>query len=118
MSLSVLFVLVAVSIGSYVVCGTGYVILGQVLLRYVRTHYPAEWVKRGKPTFVSFAALRPRWLWPFAARNFFVDREYRTLHDAKLTRWANIVRVLCLVKSGATISFPIIGLLISAVRIP
>jgi len=118
MSLSVLFVLVAVSIGLYVICGTAYVILGQVVLRYVRTHYPAEWVKRGKPTFLSFSALRPRWLWPFAARNFFVDHEYRTLRDAKLTRWADVVRILCLVKSGATISFPIIGLLTYTVKIP
>ena len=118
MSLSVLFALCIVSIGLYVVCGIAYIVLGEGVLRYVRAHYPSEWVERGRPTFVSFAALLPRWLRPFRARNFFVDREYRMFRDTKLTRWADVVRVLCLVKSGATLSFPIIGLLTYTVRIP
>ena len=116
MILLILVVTYAVAFVLYVICGTAYVVLGERAQRYVRSHYPAEWVRRGKPTFVSFTALVPQWVRPFSARVFFVDREYRALLDATLTRRAEIVRVLGLVKSGATISFPIIALLAYTIR--
>jgi len=116
MILLVLAVIYLAAFVAYVICGAAYVVLGERVLRYVRSQYPAEWVMRGKPTFVSFTALIPHWVRPFSARVFFVDREYCTLRDAKLTRRGDVVRVLGLVKSGATISFPVIALLAYAVR--
>ena len=116
MILLVLVVIYVLAFVLYVICGTAYLVLGERALRYVRSHYPAEWVMRGKPTFVSFTVLIPHWVRPFSARVFFVDREYRALRDSKLTRRGEIVRVLGLLKSGATISFPIIALLAYTIR--
>ena len=94
------FALVAI----FLISGTAYFILGERVLREVRSRYPYEWRRRGEPTFVSFAVLGARWWRPVSAFNFFNYREYRALGDAELTRRADVVRVLQCAMSGTSTS--------------
>ena len=107
--LTAAFGLYLVLFAIYLVACTAYFILGERMLRRFRSRYPHEWHMRGKPTFVSFAILGPRWWRPLAAGNFFTYKEYRELGDAELTQRGDVVRVLQVITNGSSTAWLVLA---------
>ena len=114
MIFTAVMVLYIVLFVAFLVSATCYIVLGERALRLFRSRYPAKWMERGEPTFVSFAVIGLRWWRPISAGNFFSYREYRALGDAELTRRGDIVRVLGIVAYATPIGW--IALALIAIR--
>jgi hypothetical protein len=109
MRFTIFFAIYIALVTTFLISGAAYFILGERVLRKVRSRYPDQWREHGEPTFVSLAILTPRWWRPISASNFFACGEYRAIGDTELTHRADVVRVLQRTTNWTTIAFAVLA---------